>query len=50
MRKNGMSEELISSATAFNETEDTEILNARETYKALVKKYDETIKILSNFL
>ena len=44
MRKNGMSEELISSATAFNETEDTEILNARETYKELVKKYDETIK------
>ncbi len=44
MRKNGTPEGLISMATAFNETEDKEILDARELYKKLVKKYEEEIK------
>ena len=44
MRKNGITEDLINSATAFNETDDQEILNAREMYKNLVKKHDEIIK------
>ncbi len=44
MRKNGMSEELINMATAFNETDNQEILNARETFKNFVKKFDEEIQ------
>ncbi len=44
MRKAGMSEDLINMATAFNETENQEILDARTKYKELVKKHDEIIK------
>ncbi len=44
MRKRKVSEELIEQATAFNETEDTEILEARKMFKELKTKFDETIK------
>ena len=44
MRKLGTPEDLINMATAFNETDDKEILEAREQYKKLVKKYEEEIK------
>ena len=44
MRKLKYSPELIEQATAFNETDNKEILEAREKYRELVKKYDEKIK------
>ncbi|MDE5830826.1 MAG: hypothetical protein K2H53_04080 [Clostridia bacterium] len=44
MRKRKISEELIEQATAFNETDDTEILEARRMFKELKAKFDETIK------
>ena len=44
MRKRKVSEELIEQATAFNETEDTEILEARKMFKELKAKFEETIK------
>ena len=44
MRKLRYSEELIEQATAFNETDDQEILDARKKYKNLVEKYEEQIK------
>ncbi len=44
MRKQKYSEELIVQATAFNETEDEEILEARKKFKALEEKFDEDIK------
>ena len=44
MRKLKYSEELIEQATAFNETDDEEILNARKKFKELENKYDEQIK------
>ena len=44
MRKLKYSDELIEQATAFNETNDEEILNARKTFKDLEAKYDEQIK------
>ncbi|MBQ9297934.1 MAG: preprotein translocase subunit SecA [Clostridia bacterium] len=44
MRKEGMSEELINLATAFNETENQEILDARQKFKDLVKKHEDIIK------
>lgn len=44
MRKLKYSEELIEQATAFNETDDEEILNARNKFKELENKYDEQIK------
>ncbi len=44
MRKLKYSDELIEQSTAFNETEDQEILEARNKYKELVQKYDEQIK------
>ena len=44
MRKQRYSEELIEQSTAFNETDDEEILEARKKYKELVAKYDEEIK------
>ena len=43
MRKQKYSESLIEEATAFNETQDEEILEARKKYKDLVKKYDDEI-------
>ena len=44
MRKLKYSEDLIEQSTAFNETEDQEILDARKKYKSLVDKYEEEIK------
>ena len=44
MRKLGFSEELIEQATAFNETDDQDILNARKTFKELEEKHNKIIK------
>lgn len=44
MRKRKVPEELIEQATAFNETDDEAILQARKDFKELKAKYDETIK------
>ena len=44
MRKQKYSEELIVQATAFNETDDEEVLEARKKFKALEEKFDEDIK------
>ncbi len=44
MKKQGFSEELIEQSTAHNETEDVEILKARETFAKLEQKYDNEIK------
>ncbi len=44
MRKQKYSEELIEQATAFNETDDEEILEARKKYKSLEEKFEEEIK------
>ncbi len=43
LRRMGYSEELISEATGFAETDNEEILDARAQYSALEKKYDEEI-------
>ncbi len=44
MRKNKVPENLIEESNTFYETDDQEILKARENFKKLVKKYDEEIK------
>ena len=44
MRKLNYSKEQIEQATAFNETDDKEILDARNKFRELEKKYDEQIK------
>lgn len=44
MRKLKFSEELIDQATAFNETDNEEILGARKKFKELEEKYNEQIK------
>ena len=44
MKKQGFSEELIEQSTAHNETEDEEILKARETFAKLEQKYENEIK------
>ncbi len=44
MRKNKMSAELIQEADTYYETDNQDILNAREEFKKLVKKYDDQIK------
>ena len=44
MRKRKVPEELIEQATAFNETDDEEILAARKTFKELEDKFDKEIK------
>ncbi len=44
MRKLGYTEDLIEQATAFNETDDQEILSARKKFKELEEKYDKTIQ------
>ena len=44
MRKEKYEESLIDQATAFNETDDKEILEARKKFKALVDKYNDQIK------
>ena len=45
MRKQGFSEELINEATGYAETDDEEIIKARETYKNLLEKYREEISV-----
>ena len=44
MRKNKVSVDLIEEANTYYETDNKEILEAREQFKKLVKKYDEKIK------
>lgn len=44
MRKQKYSSELIEQATAFNETDDKEILDARQKFKELNDKFEEQIK------
>ncbi|MGN0443157.1 MAG: preprotein translocase subunit SecA [Acutalibacteraceae bacterium] len=44
MRKLGYTEELIAEATGFAETDNEEILEARNTFASLEKKYKEEIK------
>ncbi|HCA71738.1 MAG TPA: hypothetical protein DEP27_04250, partial [Ruminococcaceae bacterium] len=44
MRRMGFSSELIAEATAYGETEDTDVLNARKTFRELEDKYKEEIK------
>ena len=44
MRKQGYSKELIEESTAYGETEDKDILEAREKFKNLEKKYSDEIK------
>jgi len=44
MRKHKYSEELIDQATAFNETDDEEILKARKVFRDLEEKYSNEIK------
>ena len=43
MRKLGYSEDLIEASTAYNETDDTEILEARNKFQELERKYKEEI-------
>lgn len=43
MKKLEYSEELIENARSFAETDDQEIIAAREKYQELIKKYDEQI-------
>ena len=44
MRKNRVPENLIEESNTYYETDDQEILRAREQFNNLVKKYDEQIK------
>ena len=44
MRRMGFSEELISESTAYSDTQDTEILEARKTFVELNEKYKEQIR------
>ncbi len=44
MRKMGISEDVIVEATGFADTDNEEILSARQTFSDLRKKYDESIK------
>ena len=44
MRKQKYTEEQIEQATAFNETQDENILNARKKFKELEDKFDKEIK------
>ena len=44
MRKHKYSEELIDQATAFNETDDEEILKTRKIFRDLEEKYSNEIK------
>ncbi len=44
MRKNKVSKELIEEANTYYETDDKDILNAREEFKKLVQKYEEQIQ------
>ncbi len=44
MRKNGYEEEMIEQATAHNETDDEQILEARKTFSEYEKKFEDEIK------
>ena len=44
MKRNKMPENLIEESNTYYETDDQEIINARETFKKLNKKYEEEIK------
>lgn len=44
MRRNKVAHEMIEEADTYYETDDQEILKAREQFRSLVKKYDEQIK------
>lgn len=44
MRKQGYSDELIEQSNAHNETDDTEILEARETFNKYNEKFEKGIK------
>lgn len=44
MKKQGFSKELIEQSTTHNETEDEEILKARETFSKLEQRFDNEIK------
>ena len=44
MRRMQFSEELIGEATAYSETDDEEILNARKTFRELNEKYEHEIE------
>ena len=44
MRRMGIAEELIAEATGFNETDNADILSARETFRQLESKYKEDIR------
>ena len=44
MRKNKVPHNIIEEANTYYETDDQDILRAREQFKKLVKKYDESIK------
>jgi len=44
MRKLGYSDELIEQATAFNETDNQDIISARKKFKELEEKHNEKIK------
>ena len=44
MRKLGYDEDLIEQSNAFNETDDSEVLAAREKFKSLIEKYNDEIK------
>ena len=44
MRKNRVPENLVEESNTYYETDDQEILRAREQFKKLVEKYDEQIK------
>lgn len=44
MRRMQFSEELIGESTSFGETEDAEIINARNTFQELEQKYKKTIE------
>ncbi len=45
MRKKGYNDELIEQSNAHNETDDEEILKARNEFDILKKKYDEVIDV-----
>ncbi|MGI5933600.1 MAG: preprotein translocase subunit SecA [Lawsonibacter sp.] len=48
LRKSGMSDELIAEATGYAETDDQEILNARQQYAQAEAKYKDEIRAEAN--
>ncbi len=44
MKKHGFSDELVEEATAHNETDDEQILNARKTFSEYEEKFEKEIK------